>query len=87
MHMAALLLKKSVAGLGFKYGWLMNALETARMYDLHFFMPSSISILVCHTQENTPQNTIQQPTTMYGINKVTGELLCQYYFKIWCRHT
>ncbi len=28
-----------------------------------------------------PQVTIQQPTTMYGVNKVAGELLCQYYFK------
>ncbi|WP_460924183.1 NAD-dependent epimerase/dehydratase family protein, partial [Staphylococcus aureus] len=30
---------------------------------------------------NTTQVTIQQPTTMYGVNKVAGELLCQYYFK------
>src|SRR5699024_2450198 len=29
---------------------------------------------------NTPQVTIQRPTSMYGVNKVAGELLCQYYF-------
>ena len=29
---------------------------------------------------NTPQDTIQRPTTMYGVNKVCGELLCDYYF-------
>ena len=63
-------------------GGLINALETARMYDLHFFMPSSIGAFGASTpKKNTPQNTIQQPTTMYGINKVAGELLCQYYFK------
>ena len=31
----------------------------------------------------TPQNTILEPTTMYGVTKVTGELLCQYYFTRW----
>ena len=45
---------------------LINALETARMYDLHF-MPSSIGAFGASTpKKNTPQNTIQQPTTMYG---------------------
>jgi nucleoside-diphosphate-sugar epimerase len=29
---------------------------------------------------NTPQDTLQRPTTMYGVNKVSGELLCDYYF-------
>ena len=40
-----------------------------------------VSIRVVSTpKKDTPQNTIQQPTTMYGVNKVAGELLCQYYF-------
>ena len=86
MHMAALLSataeKNPLQAWDLNMGGLMNALETARMYDLHFFMPSSIGAFGASTpKKNTPQNTIQQPTTMYGINKVTGELLCQYYFK------
>ena len=61
-------------------GGLMNALET-RTYELHFFTPSSIGAFGDSTpKKDTPQNTIQQPTTMYGVNKVAGELLCQYYF-------
>ncbi|MFA7550816.1 MAG: NAD-dependent epimerase/dehydratase family protein, partial [Sedimentibacter sp.] len=31
--------------------------------------------------DNTPQDTIQRPTTMYGVTKVAGELLCDYYYK------
>lgn len=86
MHMAALLSvtaeKNPLQAWDLNMGGLMNALETARMYDLYFFMPSSIGAFGASTpKKNTPQNTIQQPTTMYGINKVTGELLCQYYFK------
>ena len=86
MHMAALLSvtaeKNPLQAWDLNMGGLMNALETARMYGLRFFMPSSIGAFGASTpKKNTPQNTIQQPTTMYGINKVTGELLCQYYFK------
>ena len=86
MHMAALLSataeKNPLQAWDLNMGGLMNALETARMYDLHFFMPSSIGAFGASApKKNTPQNTIQQPTTMYGINKVAGELLCQYYFK------
>ena len=52
-------------------GGLMNALETARTYELHFFTPSSIGAFGDSTpKKDTPQNTIQQPTTMYGVNKV-----------------
>ena len=57
-------------------GGLMNALETARTYELHFFTPSSIGAFGDSTpKKDTPQNTIQQPTTMYGVNKV----LVSYY--------
>jgi nucleoside-diphosphate-sugar epimerase len=61
-------------------GGLMNALETGREFDLKFFTPSSIGAFGPSTpKENTPQVTIQRPTTMYGVNKVAGELLCDYY--------
>ena len=60
---------------------VINTLEAARRYQLKFFTPSSIGAFGISTPKvNTPQLTIQQPTTMYGINKVTGELLCQYYY-------
>lgn len=46
-----------------------------------FFWPSSIAAFGPTTPtENTPQHTILEPTTMYGMTKVAGELLCQYYF-------
>lgn len=62
-------------------GGLLNALEVAREYDLQFFTPSSIGAFGPSTPKvNTPQVTIQRPTSMYGVNKVAGELLCQYYF-------
>lgn len=49
--------------------------------ELQFFTPSSIGAFGASTPKvNTPQVTIQQPTTMYGVNKVAGELLCQYYY-------
>ena len=85
MHMAALLSataeKNPMFAWDLNMGGLMNALEAARTYDLHFFTPSSIGAFGDSTPKvNTPQVTIQQPTTMYGVNKVAGELLCQYYF-------
>lgn len=59
---------------------LLNVLETARLYHCAVFFPSSIGAFGPLTpQENTPQDTIQHPTTMYGITKVSGELLCDYY--------
>ena len=43
---------------------------------LQFFTPSSIGAFGPSTpKKNTPQDTIQRPTTMYGVNKVSGELL------------
>src|SRR5699024_1414478 len=59
---------------------LINALEVARELDLKFFTPSSIGSFGPTTpKDGTPQDVIQRPTTMYGINKVAGELLCDYY--------
>ena len=48
---------------------------------MHFFTPSSIGAFGPSTPKmNTPQDTLQRPTTMYGVNKVSGELLCDYYY-------
>ncbi|MHC0551524.1 L-threonine 3-dehydrogenase [Salinicoccus sp. CNSTN-B1] len=84
MHMAALLSATCEKNPQFAWdinmGGLINALETARERDLKFFTPSSIGAFGPSTpKENTPQVTIQRPTTMYGVNKVSGELLCDYY--------
>jgi len=60
---------------------LRNVLEAAREYGLKVFWPSSIAAFGPTTpRENTPQQTILEPSTMYGVTKVAGELLCQYYF-------
>ncbi|MBI4005276.1 MAG: L-threonine 3-dehydrogenase [Gammaproteobacteria bacterium] len=59
---------------------LINVLETARLQNCTVFFPSSIGAFGPLTPaENTPQDTIQHPDTMYGITKVSGELLCDYY--------
>jgi nucleoside-diphosphate-sugar epimerase len=48
---------------------------------LRCFFPSSIGAFGPGTpRDNTPQDTIQRPNTIYGICKVSGELLCDYYF-------
>ncbi|MGE0826171.1 MAG: NAD-dependent epimerase/dehydratase family protein [Candidatus Binatia bacterium] len=61
---------------------LLNVLETARLHHCAVFFPSSIGAFGPLTPpENTPQDTIQHPTTMYGVTKVSGELLCDYYHK------
>ena len=59
---------------------LFNVLETARQHDCAVFFPSSIGAFGPTTpRDQTPQVTIQRPTTMYGITKVSGEMLCDYY--------
>ena len=59
---------------------LTNVLETARKYGCAIFFPSSIGAFGPSTpHDDTPQDTIQRPNTIYGITKVTGELLCDYY--------
>lgn len=46
-----------------------------------FFFPSSIGAFGPNTpRDDTPQDTLQRPNTMYGVCKVSGELLCNYYF-------
>ncbi|QCX32514.1 L-threonine 3-dehydrogenase [Caloramator sp. E03] len=62
------------------YG-LYNVLEVAKSNGCAVFTPSSIAAFGPSTpKDKTPQDTIQRPTTMYGVTKVAGELLCDYYF-------
>src|SRR3989338_5966978 len=84
-HLAALL--SAAAEKDTQLAWdvningIRNILETARKFNLSVFFPSSIGAFGPSTPpDNTPQDTIQRPTTIYGIAKVTGELLCDYYF-------
>jgi len=58
-----------------------NVLEVAREMDIfRVFVPSSIAVFGPDTpKENTPQDTILRPRTMYGLTKVAGELLGEYY--------
>lgn len=61
-------------------GGLYNALEVSREKGCALFTPSSIGsfgLLTPHM--HTPQDTIQRPDTIYGVTKVTGELLSDYY--------
>ena len=61
---------------------LYNVLEVARELKCAVFTPSSIGAFGASTPlDNTPQDTIQRPSTMYGVTKVAGELLCDYYYK------
>ncbi|MEN2767198.1 NAD-dependent epimerase/dehydratase family protein [Ornithinibacillus xuwenensis] len=85
MHLAALLSataeKMPKKAWDINMGGLMNTLEVARELDLQFFTPSSIGAFGPSTPKDlTPQDTLQRPTTMYGVNKVAGELLCDYYY-------
>ncbi len=59
---------------------LYNSLELGREYGLKLFCPSSIAVFGPGTPlDNTPQETVLKPTTMYGVTKVAGEILCDYY--------
>ncbi len=85
-HLAAIL--SAVAESKPQYAWNVNVnglyviLELAREFKCSVFTPSSIGAFGPSTpRDNTPQDTIQRPTSMYGVTKVTGELLCDYYFK------
>lgn len=85
-HLAAIL--SAAAEANPKLAWdiningLCNVLDVSRDYGCAVFTPSSIGAFGPNTpKDNTPQDTIQRPNTMYGITKVTGELLCDYYYK------
>lgn len=59
---------------------LKYVLDLAVQYKTRVFWPSSIAVFGAQTPtENTPQYTVLEPTTMYGVTKRAGELLCSYY--------
>ncbi|NOQ13631.1 MAG: NAD-dependent epimerase/dehydratase family protein [Methyloprofundus sp.] len=83
-HLASLL--SAVAESNPQQAWdiningLINVLESARKYQCGVFFPSSIGAFGPNTpKQNTPQDTLQRPNTLYGISKLSGELLCDYY--------
>ena len=85
-HLAALL--SAVAEKNPQLAWdvningLYNVLEVAREHNCAVFTPSSIGTFGPGTPlDKTPQDTIQRPNTMYGVTKMAGELLCDYYYK------
>lgn len=62
-------------------GGLFNTLEVAREKHCAVFTPSSIGSFGPETpKDHTPQDTVRNPRTMYGVTKVSGELLSNYYF-------
>lgn len=84
-NLAALLsvVAESKPRLAWKIGidGLWNILEVAREHGCAVFTPSSIGSFGPSTPKMmTPQDTIQRPRTMYGVTKVTTELLSDYYF-------
>ena len=60
----------------------LNVLEVAREREMaQVLVPSSIAAFGPETpRDNTPQETVLKPRTMYGVTKVAGELVCDYYF-------
>jgi nucleoside-diphosphate-sugar epimerase len=82
-HLAALL--SAVAEQSPRKAWDINmggtyrVLEVARAHGCAVFFPSSIGAFGPGTPSIAPQDTVQRPTSMYGITKVAGELLCDYY--------
>ncbi len=83
-HLAALLSavaeERPQGAWSINVGGLYHVLEVARENGCAVFAPSSIGAFGPSTpKEGTPQDTLQRPTTMYGVTKVAGELLCDYY--------
>ena len=83
-HLAALLSaiaeEKPQVAWDVNMGSLYRVLEVARQSRCAVFFPSSIGAFGPSTPKiDTPQDTIQRPTTIYGVTKVSGELLCDYY--------
>jgi nucleoside-diphosphate-sugar epimerase len=83
-HLAALLSavaeERPQVAWSLNMGGLYRVLEVARQFDCAIFLPSSIGAFGPTTpRDKTPQDTIQRPTTMYGVTKVASELLCDYY--------
>jgi nucleoside-diphosphate-sugar epimerase len=84
-HLAALLSataeKNPQVAWNINIGGLLTTLEIARENRCAVFVPSSIGAFGPTTPKTyTPQDTIQRPTSIYGVSKVAGELLCDYYY-------
>jgi len=88
-QLAALL--SATAEKNFEFGWKLNMEGLFSILDLakeglvkKIFWPSSIAVFGPTTpRENTPQRTVIEPTTVYGISKFAGERWCEYYFNRW----
>ena len=71
-----------------EFGWKLNIRSHSHVLDLakaglikKIFWPSSIAVFGPTTpKQNTPQYTIMEPNTVYGISKLAGERWCEYYF-------
>tara|TARA_R110002096_G_scaffold435928_1_gene664360 strand:+ start:15704 stop:16624 length:921 start_codon:yes stop_codon:yes gene_type:complete len=86
-HLAALL--SATAEKQVKFAWDLNMQSLFHVLDLakeglikKVFWPSSIAVFGPNTpRKNTPQHTVTDPTTVYGISKLAGERWCEYYAK------
>ena len=84
IHLAGLLSARGEQDVALAWDVNVNgsatALEVARQEGTAFFFPSSIAAFGPSTpKKETPQETLQRPTTIYGVGKVALELLCDYY--------
>ncbi len=84
-HLAAIL--SAVGERDPRLAWHVNmvsleaVLEVAREQSCAVFTPSSIGVFGHQSPKDpTPQDTIMRPSTIYGVTKVAGELLCDYYY-------
>jgi len=85
-HLAATLSatgeKHPLSGWDLNMQGLLNVLEVARTNKIRVFWPSSIAVFGAHLNTAfTPQHSLLEPATVYGISKVAGELWCKYYFE------
>ncbi|OFX42770.1 MAG: NAD-dependent epimerase [Bacteroidetes bacterium GWA2_30_7] len=86
-HLAAILSgnaeKKPIASWNINMNSLLNVLELAREMELNkVFWPSSIAVFGPTTPRvNTPQFTVMEPNTVYGISKLAGERWLEYYYR------
>ena len=61
---------------------LMNVLELSRKYKFRIFAPSSIAVFGSDVGTIAHQNSPKNPSTMYGVTKVAGELMAEYYHAV-----
>jgi len=86
-HLAAILSAKGESDPQFAWrlnmNSLLNILELAKEENLNkIYWPSSIAVFGPNTpMQNTPQHTVMDPNTVYGISKLAGERWCEYYFE------